>query len=193
LSFHQKNREGQLFGVAFDAFYGTSIKDPERIFGNLMDDNGNFIGVNGELAILNAGLSGGQLALEVGKLWTTTFNPNSGWLWMEGIGMQETKINVRNERGNFPQLQDQMLLGYDQLHRGPVLKSQLRYLHLGDNERLNFSAGLIVNVAATRSVRGFNTFSGLQDNSLKWDLSAGLNFTWILPVYAKQESFFLTD
>jgi len=33
----------------------------------------------------------------------------------------------------------------------------------------------------------------LEDSALKLDLSVGLNFTWLLPVYAKQESFFLTD
>ena len=35
--------------------------------------------------------------------------------------------------------------------------------------------------------------TGLEDTALKLDLSVGLNFTWLLPVYAKQESFFLTD
>jgi hypothetical protein len=53
--------------------------------------------------------------------------------------------------------------------------------------------GLTVNTALTRSVRGFNVDTGLEDSALKLDLSVGLNFTWLLPVYAKQESFFLTD
>jgi hypothetical protein len=86
-----------------------------------------------------------------------------------------------------------MIYGYDRLHRGVASKTSLRYLRLDNDERINFMVGLTANTAVTRSVRGFNVDTGLEDSALKLDLSVGLNFTWLLPVYAKQESFFLTD
>ena len=112
---------------------------------------------------------------------------------MAGIGAQQTQISLRNERGNFPQLQESMLRGYDRLHMGPAVKVQLRYLHLDNNERINYALGIHAFLATTKNIRGFNTDTGFPDNSFKWDMGVGVNFTWYLPIYLKQESFFLTD
>ena len=142
---------------------------------------------------MNAELSGAQITVNTGRIFKPHYNPNSGWLVLQGFGLQQTKISVRNERGNYPQLAPPMIYGYDRPHRGFASKSSLRYLHLDNNERINFMVGLTVNTALTRSVRGFNVDTGLEDSALKLDLSVGLNFTWLLPVYAKQESFFVTD
>lgn len=193
LEYTKKNREGWMIGASFDAFYGNSVKNASEIFGGLSDEQGNFVGVNGELAVLQAGLLGGQITAHVGHIFKSHYNPNSGWLWMVGIGAQQTQISLRNERGNFPQLQGSMLRGYDRLHIGPVAKVQLRYLHLDNNERINYALGIHAFLATTQNIRGFNTDTGLLDNSFKWDMGVGVNFTWYLPIYAKQESFFLTD
>lgn len=189
----RKRSTGLLYGVSFDAFYGNSVKQTQEIFAGLSDESGNFMGVNGEFAFLQAGLSGGQVIADIGKLWSGGYNPNSGWVVLQGFGVQQSKIGLRNERNNFPQLQAPMIYGYDRLHRGAASRTQLRYLHLSHNERINYSVGLTVNQALTRSVRGFNIDTGLLDQALKYDLSVGLSFTWILPVYDKQESFYLMD
>ncbi len=193
VSYQRKNKKNSFYGLDFDAFYGTSVKNTDAIFGGLTDENGNYIGVNGEFAIMNAGLSGAQITANMGRIFKPHYNPNSGWMVLQGFGLQQTKISVRNERGNYPQLAVPMIYGYDRLHRGVASKSSLRYLHLDNDERINFMVGLTVNTAVTRSVRGFNVDTGLEDSALKLDLSVGVNFTWLLPVYAKQESFFLTD
>lgn len=189
----KKTREGWIVGMNFDAFYGNSIKNQSSIFGDLMDENGNYMGVNGEFAILNTGLSGGQLLLVAGKLKPGNYNPNSGWVMTGGVGLQQTKISVRNERRNYPQLEEPMIFGYDRLHRGPVLQLGLRQMHLDNAERINYSYGIRINYAFTKSVRGFNIDTGLSDTQLKHDLSLGLQFIWHLPAYAKQESFYLLD
>jgi len=193
LEYSKKNRDGWIIGGAFDAFYGNSVKNSSEIFGGLADSAGNYVGVNGELAILNTGLSGGQITGHIGHIFQPHYNPNSGWMWMLGFGGQQTQISLRNERGNFPQLQGAMLRGYDRLHVGPVVKGQLRYLHLDNDERINWTLGVHSMLATTKSVRGFNTDTGLKDNSVKWDLALGIHFMWYLPVYAKQESYFLMD
>ena len=189
----KKWQNGLLFGVAFDAFYGTSLKNAASIFDGLSNEQGNFIGVNGEWAFLNAGLSGGQLVARWGRLYPGNYNPNSGYLFLVGVGMQQSKIGIRNERGNFPQLEAPMLYGYDRLHRGPLVQILARNLHLSHNERINYSFGAVLNYALTRSVRGFNIDTGLPDTALKHDLSMGVQFIWHLPAYAKQESFYLLD
>ena len=193
VEYRKKLRSGLVYGGAFEAFYGTNVKGVDEIFAPLSDGDGNFIGVNGEFAILQAGLSGGQVLAEMGWLWPGKYNPNSGSVFTQGFGMQQTKIGIRNERGNFPQLQPPMLYGYDRLHRGTVARSTWRYMHLDNAERINYSLGLVMNVAATKSVRGFNIDTGLPDTSLKFDMSWGVQFIWMLPVYAKQESFYLVD
>lgn len=189
----KKYQSGRLFGVSFDAFYGASLRDAQSIFGGLSNESGNFIGVNGEWAFLNAGLSGGQLVARMGQLFPGKYNPNSGTLLQVGLGVQQTKIAVRNERGNFPQLEAPMIYGYDRLHRGPVVQLLARQMHLSHNERINYSYGAVLNYALTRSVRGYNIDTRSADLAIKHDLSIGLQFIWHLPTYAKQESFYLLD
>ncbi|CAI8423602.1 MAG: Uncharacterised protein [Cryomorphaceae bacterium] len=193
VEYMRKNRAGWLYGGSFDAQYGTSVNDPKAIFGGLMDEDGNFIGVNGEFAYIQPGLSGGQFNLSLAKIIAPRYNANSGWLYQQSLGLSQNKIGLRDERGNFPQLQSPFLEGYDRLHRGISSTSTLRYLHLDNRERINYALNLYLNLGVSRSVRGFNIDTGLSDTSLKFDSFIGAGFTWFLPVYAQQESFFLLD
>jgi len=189
----RKNRAGWLFGGSFDALYGSSVNDPKSIFGGLMDPEGNFIGVNGEFAYIQPGLSGGQFNLSVAKIIRSRYNPNSGLLYQHSFGLSQNKIGLRDERGNFPQLQSPFVEGYDRLHRGISSVSALRYLHLDNRERVNYSINLYLNVGLSKSVRGFNIDTGLSDHRIKFDSYIGAGFSWFLPVYAQQESFYLLD
>lgn len=193
LEYSRKNREGWFIGASFDAMYGNSVRNSNEIFGGLMDSEGNLIGVNGEFAYLQPGLSGGQLGLNLGKLISPRYNPNSGWVLSQGLGLVQNKIGLRDQRGNFPQLQNPFLEGYDRLHRGMYTATALRYLHLDNRERINYSLNIHLNLAVSKSVRGFNIDTGAIDNALKFDPFIGAGFTWFLPVYAKQESFYLVD
>jgi hypothetical protein len=194
LEYKKKLRDNNfIYGASFDVFYGNRVKNTNEIFGGLTDGEGNFVGVNGEFAILQAGLDGGQVLAEFGWLWPGKYNPNSGLVFTQGFGAVQSKIGLRNQRNNFPQLQAPMLYGYDRLHRGFATKSSWRYLHMDNKERINYSVGIVWNIAVTQSVRGFNIDTGLADTLLKLDSSIGVQFIWILPVYAKQESFYLLD
>jgi len=105
----------------------------------------------------------------------------------------QSKIGLRNQRNNLPQLESPFLEGYDRLHRGLVTKTTLRYMHLDHNERVNYAFNLLLNMGLTRSVRGFNIDTGLLDDNYKFEAAVGASFTWFLPIYAKQESFYLID
>jgi len=193
VDYAKKNTDGWLYGASFDAMYGTSVKNSEDIFGGLSDESGNFMGVNGEFAIIQPGLSGAQVLVNTGKLLKSHYNPNSGWVFMQGIGVTQSKIGLRNQRNNLPQLESPFLEGYDRLHRGLVTKTTLRYMHLDHNERVNYAFNLLLNMGLTRSVRGFNIDTGLLDDNYKFEAAVGASFTWFLPIYAKQESFYLID
>lgn len=193
LEYTRKNREGWFVGASFDAMYGNSVADANEIFRGLMDADGNLIGVNGEFAYIQPGLSGGQVGLNLGKLISPRYNPNSGLVLCQSLGLVQNKIGLRDQRGNFPQLQSPFVEGYDRLHRGIYTATGVRYLHLDNQERINYAFNLSINFALSRSVRGFNIDTGSLDNALKFDAFISAGFTWFLPVYSKQESFYLVD
>jgi len=193
LEYMVKNKEGVLKGVAFKALYGNAVKNPEAIFSNLTDYEGNFLGVNGEFATIQAGLSGGQLMYQYGKLIQSRYNPNSGWVLMQGIGLGQHKIGLRDQRGTLPQLQSPFLEGYDRLHVGVYTKTSIRFLHLDNNERVNWASSLHLNIGASQNIRGYNIDQASADTKVKFDAFIGGTLTWFIPVYAKQESFYLVD
>lgn len=188
-----KNKKGQFIGASFKAHYGNAVKDVGDIFSNLTDANGNFLGVNGEFATIQAGMSGGQIMFHYGKLVRSRYNPNSGWLLFEGLGIGQHKIGLRDQRGTLPQLQSPFLEGYDRLHIGAYMNTSVRYLHLDNNERVNWAATFSINTGASRNIRGFIIDTGEPDTSIKFDLFFGGALTWYIPLYRKQESFYLID
>ena len=42
VSYQSKNKKNSFYGLDFDAFYGTSVKNTDAIFGGLTDENGNY-------------------------------------------------------------------------------------------------------------------------------------------------------
>jgi hypothetical protein len=193
VEYTRKSKEGVFYGAWFDAFYGTSVRNTDQMFSGLTDEDGNFMGVNGEFAILQPGLTGGQIGIQVGSLVAPRYNPNSGWVFMQGISLGQTKIGMRDQRSNLPQLQSPFLEGYDRLHRGIYIRSAIKYLHLDNQERINYSIGLTLNLGVSQSVRGFNIDTMMEDSGLKFEGILSANFSWYLPIYAKQESFYLID
>ena len=189
----RKTREGIFYGVQFKALYGNAVKNADSIFSGLTDGDGNFLGVNGEFANIQAGMSGGMLMVELGKLFAPKYNPNSGWLWIQGIGVAQHKIGLRDQRGTLPQLQSPFIEGYDRLHLGGYTTSSLRYLHLDNNERVNWSINVNASLGVSRSIRGFNIDSGMADTNFKFDAFLGCSFQWYIPIYQEQESFYLVD
>lgn len=187
-----KLRSNWIFGLSYDVWYGKSVKNYEEIFSFLADDNGNFIGVNGEYALLDANLLGHQAVFTIGQIFPGEYNPNSGWYWRLGVGMQQSQITIYNLQQNYPQLLPPMVHGYDRLHRGGVLQWRVGKLHLGNRERINYAYGFSLNTAITQSVRGFNVDQNLPDTNIKADLSAGLYFTWYIPVYPENKDFYYT-
>ena len=176
-----KNKNGQFVGASFKAYYGNAVKDVGDIFSNLTDANGNFLGVNGEFATIQAGMSGGQIMFHYGKLVRSRYNANSGWLLLEGLGIGQHKIGLRDQRGTLPQLQSPFLEGYDRLHIGAYMNTSLRYLHLDNNERVNWAATFSINTGASRNIRGFIIDTGETDTSIKFDLFLGGALTWYIP------------
>jgi hypothetical protein len=138
-------------------------------------------------------LSGGQLLFQFGKLFKPQYNPNSGWVLMEGVGLGQHKIGLRDQRGTLPQLQSPFLEGYDRLHIGAYSNTSIRFLHLDNDERVNWSASLHVNLGISQNIRGYNVDLAASDTKMKFDAFIGGSVTWFIPVYAKQESFYLVD
>jgi hypothetical protein len=64
---------------------------------------------------------------------------------------------------------------------------------LDNDERVNWSASLHVNLGISQNIRGYNVDLAASDTKMKFDAFIGGSVTWFIPVYAKQESFYLVD
>jgi hypothetical protein len=45
----------------------------------------------------------------------------------------------------------------------------------------------------SQNIRGYNVDLAASDTKMKFDAFIGGSMTWFIPVYAKQESFYLVD
>ncbi len=194
LEVSKKTRTNWLFGVDGTYFFGQEVKNLYPIFKDLITEQGNFIGLNGELAGVEFFSRGYYTGGHVGKIFPIIGpNPNSGLLVKLGAGYMQNWIYMRMPNVQVPQIQGEYQKGYDRMHGGFALRQQINYMHSSSKRTVNFIIGFEFIEGFTHSLRQFNYDTNLPDLDQKLDAYLGLHFTWFLPVYAKNEQKFFYE
>ena len=109
-------------------------------------------------------------------------NPLQGLTLGLGVGILQHSIRLIDDSNNTPQFEGDYAKGYDRSSRGPAFKQLISYQHIGTNKNLNYSLGLSITEAFTKSVRSYNFDTGLATEGSRLDILIGLEATWFLPI-----------
>ena len=196
--------EGNWLWTANGNFiFGNQLKGSRiDIFGEgITTTTGEIIGSGGLYTSLALFQRGMHFQVEVGKLFPTFPNPNSGLFVQGGIGYLRNRIRVdyQIEALNTPYpLTKDYQYGYDQMRGGPAFHLETGYLLMSDSRIFNLSVSFEVTYARTRHLRDYDfrvffdengepQVMGYTDRNKRFnDLYYGIRLSWMIPTYQRQ-------
>ncbi|MBW6491170.1 MAG: hypothetical protein K0B15_08250 [Lentimicrobium sp.] len=186
-----KTRSNWIFGVESNFGFGNNLKKQDEILKGITTSDGNIIDMSGIYADYHFYMRSFSAMSRVGKIFPV-FGPNrnSGILLSAGFGYLQHKIYIEHRSKSAPQITGDYVKGYDELKHGFATNVFLGYLYLGNSRKVNFFAGIDVNLGFTEHVRPYN-FAEMKFNSGSFtDTYTGLKIGWIVPVYKRAPSDF---
>lgn len=172
-----------------DFIFGDQIKNESDVLSNISTSEGFVIDREGTLQKINIYERGLDLYASVGKLFPAfDYNPNTGIIVLAGLGYLQHQYRFEIENNNTPQLAGDYRKGYDHLCGGPSLRQFAGYFHLGNTKKINYYVGLELKEAYTFSFRPYYFNEIEKAGEKRFDVMAGIKFTWLLPLYKKSQS-----
>jgi len=169
------------FEVEGSFLFGGDVKRKDLLSG-IINEAGDVTDADGELVKVILDMRAYSLYGSVGKLFPIFGNQNSGILVQFGVGYLQHRIKVDFRDGEVFQFSDEMLKGYDRLHRGVALKQFVGYQYFGKRNLINFNIGFEFNQGFTKNKREYNYDSRSFDKGQKTDLLNGLRIGWTIPI-----------
>ena len=190
ISLTKKNNSNYLFTFSGNWIIGNNIKE-ETIFNPIDGNNGDIINIDGQIPIIRLFERGAQLHFDFGKkIELNINNAESGIIPSFGLGYVYHKIFIETLMGEIPQLNENLLKGYDRLTGGFSLKQSIMFMYLSNNQKINFHIGLEIIECWTKDLRIQNYSTGIAENENRFDLFIGLKAGWILPLRKRTTSSF---
>lgn len=184
MPFFYKTRGNLVFGFEANYFFGTTIK--EQVMSNLLNSDGSITDKNGNPAAFRLNERGWNAYAFFGKVFPKLgHNVNSGLMLWAGAGYLSHKIKIYDVAGTLPQLEGDLVKGYDRLTGGMALSQFLGYLFISKNRMANFYAGFEMHEGFTKGLRGYQYDLMSPDNASRLDVLYGIRFGWLLPLYKK--------
>jgi len=184
-SYLWKTSSNWIIKPDFSYYSSKNFKDT-TMFDMLMDENGQIISIYGEYADVQAYMRGFYAGVQVGKV-LPVFGPNtnSGLMLLGSAGFLQHKTYLYQEQKDVPLLNGDYQKGWDHLSNGLALNQFIGYLHLDNDQPINFYVGFDFYQAFTRNRRDWNFDLRGPDPELKYDFMFGIRLGWIFPVNKK--------
>lgn len=188
IGFQMKKPSNFYWGFDIMAISGSDVKE-DNILDIITADSIDIIDSDGHTASIRFWERGVQTQIFVGNIFSLFGpNPNSGVFIQGGLGFLYHQIRIEDIGNNSPQINNEMLKGYDRLCMGVSTSQFIGYRHFSDNQKINFFLGIEFIQAYTEDVRlyDYNTQSNYKDKRL--DLLSGIKFGWTFPLYKKSDN-----
>ena len=183
----QKNKNGYLLSLSGRWLFGNNIKE-ENIFDFIDGENGDIININGQIPIIRLFERGAQLHINFGKKLNLNIKKSeSGIVPSIGFGYVYHKIFIETLLGETPQLNENLIKGYDRLSGGFSLKQSLTFMYLSDNNMKNFNFGIEIVECWAKDLRNYH-YSNNSIPKKRFDVFIGLKFGWIVPLKKRTTS-----
>jgi hypothetical protein len=181
-----KTSSNWIFGIEGNFLFGKQVNNTENILSLIETSDGNIIDMEGTYADYNFNERGFSAILRAGKLipvWGP--NRNSGVFVTLGAGYLQHRIYIEHKDKTAPPIKGDYLKGYDELKSGFASNVFLGYLYLGNQNKINFFAGIDFTVGFTRHVRPYS-FNNMTYNTGNFnDILTGIRVGWIIPVFSR--------
>ncbi len=188
IGYQMKKKSNFYWGFDVMAISGSDVKE-DNILDIITADSIDIIDSNGHTASIRFWQRGVQSQVFAGKIFPVLGpNSNSGIFIQGGFGFLYHQIRIEDIGNNSPQINSDMLKGYDRLCMGFSSSQFIGYRHFSDNQKINFFIGIEFIQAFTEDVRmyDYNSQSDYEDKRL--DLLTGMKFGWTFPLYKKSDN-----
>lgn len=188
-SFIWKTKYNILFSVEGSYFFGRNVK--EDVVASMKNSDGHITDNEGYPADLRLTERGWNIYGNVGYVISKLgHNPNSGVFVTVGGGWTQHKVKLYDANQKLAAVKGDLKKGYDRLTGGFGISQFIGYKYLSNNRIANLYFGLEFYEAQTKSLRGFNYDTGLEDTKQRFDVLMGFRFGWILPLYKRTKDFY---
>ena len=186
MSIIYKNKHDFTITLEGGVIFGSEIKEKYNIynlFAPIIGDDGDLISQNGETPEIRLFERGGMFDINFGKYFKFNSTENeSGILVSIGLGYIYHKIFIETIVTELPQLNDELLKGYDRLAGGVSIKQFVGYLYFSENNNIRFLIGLETVQGFTKDLREYNYTSQTYVHEKRLDHLIGLKTGFIIPI-----------
>lgn len=188
-SFTWKTKHNLLFSVEGSYFFGTNVR--EDVVVSIRNEDGKITDNEGYPADLRQTERGWNIYGNVGYVISKLgHNPNSGVFFTVGGGWMQHKVNLYDANKKVAAVYGDLKKGYDRLTGGFGLTQFVGYKYISNNRIANCYFGFEFYEGFTKSLRGYNYDTGLEDTQKRFDMLIGFRFGWILPLYKRTKDFY---
>lgn len=188
LGFQLKNKKNLYWGIEIGGLTGSTVIEDD-ILDIITAGTVDIINVSGNTASIRFWERGAHTQISLGKIIPIfATNQNSGFFIQGGLGYMYHKIRIEDIGNKSPQLNSEMLKGYDRLSMGFSTSEFIGYRYFSSNQKINFFIGIEFIQAFTQDVRqyDYNAQEAYLDDRL--DLLSGLKFGWTFPLFKKTDN-----
>ena len=162
--------------------FGSNVKE-NNIFDPIDGDDGVLISINGEIPIIRLFERGAHIDLNLGKyLPLPSKKHESGIVISIGIGYLYHKILIETITTQLPQLNTELLKGYDRLTGGLLTKQFIGYFYFSKKNNIRFFSGIETIQGFTKDLRGYSYTTQTYIDSNRMDYLIGLKCGFIIPI-----------
>ena len=177
-----KMKNNLLLSLETGFLFGGQVKE-NNLFNAIDGNNGSLISQNGEIPIIRLFQRGTRMDFNIGKYFTIPMEKSeSGIVISIGIGYLYHKIFIETLTIELPQLNEELIKGYDRLCAGITTKQFIGYMHFSKKNNIRYLIGLESIQAFTKSLRGYNYNTQSIDNAQRKDYLFGFKTGFIIPI-----------
>lgn len=177
-----KTNNNFIFTLETGFIFGSNVKEDD-LFSSIDGNNGVLISQNGEIPTIRLFERGGNIDFSIGRYIKLPFKRSkSGLVYSIGIGYLYHKIFIETLTVELPQLNNDLLKGYDRLCGGLQTKQFFGYMHMSKKNLIRYIVGVEFVQAFTKDLREYNyTTQSLADENRK-DLLFGFKTGFVIPI-----------
>jgi hypothetical protein len=202
-NYHPQSELSKRFGMTNGFGIGASYRWEQRIIagfefsplwgGNVLENSGldsitgpsgGLIDNNGNIGIVRLYMFGYHGNAYLGYLFNThSKNPNTGILVRSGVGYLQHKIRHQHSINIMPQLEGEMIKGYDKLTSGIMYSQFIGFQYSSILKSIHFWAGISYDFAYTVNRRGYNYDTRSYDTNVRKDQLLGFKIGAMIPIF----------
>ena len=177
-----KTKNNLIFNLEAGFLFGGNVKET-NLFNAIDGNNGDLISQNGEIPIIRLFQRGTRVDFNFGKYFTIPMkHSESGIVISIGMGYLYHKIFIETLTIELPQLNEELIKGYDRLCAGLTTKQFIGYMHFSKKNNIRYLIGLESIQAFTKSLRGYNYNTQSIDDAQRKDYLFGFKTGFIIPI-----------